>query len=64
MGSFAEEILCPWSSGLAASCYERNDPFGRTVAVSAPVAIEVSLLLDIAQYEAQGFVTSNAAALS
>jgi len=63
-GSDVGEISCPRSDSVTDLWYEHNDPFERTAAVSAHAAIVIGLLLDIAQYEVQGFATSNAAPVS
>lgn len=49
-------------SVLADSCYKREDPMEHTATVTAPAAIEIGPLLDVAQHEAQNIATSIAAA--
>jgi hypothetical protein len=63
-GSAVEEISCAGMSGLADLCYKRKDPLERTATVTAPAAIEIGRVLDVAQREAQDIATSIAAAVS
>jgi hypothetical protein len=51
-------------SDLADLCYNRKDLLERTSTVTAPAAIEIGRVLDIAQRGAQDIATSIAAAVS
>jgi hypothetical protein len=63
-GSAAKEISCAGMSDLADLCYNRKDLLERTSTVTAPAAIEIGRVLDIAQRGAQDIATSIAAAVS